>query len=187
FACHGPDGQGVETSDKVLLAPPLAGSARVLGSPEALVRIVVNGLVGEIDGKSYPGAMVPQKANDDIWIAEVLTYVRNSFGNIAPAITAGHVAAIRQAAGESPPHTLKDLAPYLSIPRDVMSRWAWSASHNSKEANRAIDGDLKTRWSTNTSREVGQWFQVDMGKPFEITRIVMDTTGSNGDFPKKFE
>src|SRR5204863_9217991 len=92
FACHGADGKGVITSDKVQLAPPLTGSPRVIGSPEALVRIVLHGITGEIDGKNYPGAMIPQKANDDLWIAQVLTYIRNICGNTAPIITTEEVA-----------------------------------------------------------------------------------------------
>ncbi|MEA3210369.1 MAG: hypothetical protein QOE70_3426 [Chthoniobacter sp.] len=66
FACHGADGKGVVTSDGLHLAPPLAGSPRVNGSAAALVRIVLHGLVGEVDGKNYPGLMVPQKANDEV-------------------------------------------------------------------------------------------------------------------------
>jgi mono/diheme cytochrome c family protein len=187
FACHGADGKGMAAPDGQLIAPSLAGSPRVLGSPDALVRILLNGIVGEIDGKNYPGAMIPQRANDDLWLAQVATYIRNSFGNNVPAITPAEVARIRKAAGERPPYTLPELAPYLAIPRDRMSQWEFSASENSKEATRAVDGDLKTRWSTNKAREVGQWFQVDMKKPFRISRFVVDTTGSNGDFPKKFE
>lgn len=188
FACHGADGKGVVTSDKQALAPPLAGSPRVVGSPEALVRIVLHGIVGEIDGKNYPGAMVAQKANDDLWLAQVLTYIRNSFGNIAATITPEDVAKIRKAAGErEQPYTMSDLALFLAIPKDASKNWVLSASENSKEVGRAIDGDPKTRWSTNKAREVGQWFQIDLSKPYEVSRLSFDTTGSKNDFPKKFE
>ncbi|RYD78227.1 MAG: hypothetical protein EOP84_14540, partial [Verrucomicrobiaceae bacterium] len=187
FACHGADGKGIVSADKVLVAPPLAGSARVLGNPEALVRIILHGITGEIDGRSYPSAMIPQKANDDRWIAEVLTYIRNSFGNSAPTITPEEVARIRKDAGEHPPYTLSDLAPFLPIPKDTVSQWVLSSSENTKEVRRAVDGDMKTRWSTNKSREDGQWFQLDMNKPYTLSRLTIDTTGSNNDFPKKFE
>ena len=39
-----------------------------------------------VDGKSYDALMVPMRDNDDAWIASVLSYVRSSFGNRAPAI-----------------------------------------------------------------------------------------------------
>lgn len=187
FACHGADGKGAVSSDKVLLAPPLAGSPRVIGSPEALVRIVLHGIIGDIDGKTYPGLMIPQKANDDLWMAQVLTYIRNSFGNIAPTITPENVAKIRKATGERPPYVMSELALFLAIPHDATKNWVFSASDNSKEAGRAFDGNPKSRWSTNKPREVGQWFQIDMGKPFEVSRLTIDTTDSKNDFPKKFE
>jgi len=188
FACHGADGKGVVTSDKVQLAPPLSGSPRVLGSPEALVRIVLHGIIGEIDGKNYPGAMIPQKANDDLWVAQVLTYIRNSFGNLAPTITPDDVAKIRKATlNREQPFTMGELALFLSIPREATRNWVFSASENSKEAGRAFDGNPKSRWSTNKAREVGQWFQVDMGKSYEVSRLTMDTTDSKNDFPKQFE
>lgn len=186
FACHGSDGQGVVASDGMALAPPLSGSSRVLGSPEALTRIVLNGLVGEVDGKTYPGLMVPQKANDDQWIAEVVTYIRNSFGNSAPTITPKEVAAIRAAAGDHPPYTLADLAPFLVVPRDTMGQWVFTASDNVKEIKRAFDGDPATRWSTGKPQREGQWFQIDMGKPFLLTRLAIDTTLSKNDYPRKY-
>lgn len=187
FACHGSDGKGAVASDGMHLAPPLSGSSRVLGSPEALVRIVLHGLTGDIDGKQYPGLMIPQKANDDLWIAETLTYIRNSFGNSAPTITPQEVAAIRSAAGERAPYTLADLAPYLAVPREIMSQWAFTSSHNEKEIKRALDGDLTTRWSTGKPQAAGQWLQFDMGKPFLLTRLAIDTNASKNDYPRKFE
>ena len=53
----------------------------MLGSHERLGRIVLNGLQGPIDGETYIAAMASMSMNDDAWIADVLTYVRNSWGN----------------------------------------------------------------------------------------------------------
>ena len=186
-ACHGLDGKGVVASDGLHLAPPLAGSSRVLGSPEALVRIVLHGLTGEVDGKTYPGLMVPQKANDDQWMAETLTYLRNSFGNSAPTITPKEVAAIRKASGDHAPYTLAELAPYLEVPADQMSKWGFTASHNEKEIKRALDHNPNTRWSTGKPQAPGQWLQFDMGKPYSLTRLAIDTTASKNDYPRKYE
>jgi mono/diheme cytochrome c family protein len=41
--------------------------------------------------------MVPMATNSDHWIASVLSYIRNSFGNEAPFITAKDVAKVRDA------------------------------------------------------------------------------------------
>ncbi len=188
FACHGADGKGVVTSDGMHLAPPLAGSSRALGSPEALVRIVLNGLIGDVDGKQYPGLMVPQKANDDQWLAETLTYVRNSFGNAASTILPADVARIRAAVGErATPFTLSELAPYLAVPPAVMQGWSWTASGEPENAKKVCDGDRTTRWSTGKPQEPGQFLQFDAGRPYRISRMVIDAEGSRDDFPRQFE
>jgi mono/diheme cytochrome c family protein len=94
--CHQSNGQGLESSG----FPPLAGTTWVTGSEERLIKLVLKGLYGPIDvlGKKYPGQvpMTPFAGmlNDDE-VAAVLTYVRNSFGNKASAISAEKVKATR--------------------------------------------------------------------------------------------
>jgi len=73
--CHGPDLKGMPLEDGNLIAPSLLGSARVKGNKEILSQILLNGLIGPVDGKEY-GIMMPLKANDDQWIADVLSYIR---------------------------------------------------------------------------------------------------------------
>jgi mono/diheme cytochrome c family protein/glucose/arabinose dehydrogenase len=90
--CHGPDGKGLPS----MLAPPLAGSPRVNGSKDVLIRILLNGLKGPVDNKNYPDVMPPQNANNDEYIASVLSYIRNSLGNHADVIQPGEVKKIRK-------------------------------------------------------------------------------------------
>ena len=71
------------------LAPALAGSPWVNGSPEAVVRIVLN---GKVDQLAMPGL---GSALDDETIASILTYVRRSWGNEASTIDARTVQSIR--------------------------------------------------------------------------------------------
>ncbi|WP_341224505.1 cytochrome C [uncultured Arcticibacterium sp.] len=73
--CHGPDLKGLGTEDGTLIAPPLIGSKRVIGDKTILSKILLNGLIGPIEGKEY-GIMMALKSNSDDWIADVLTYVR---------------------------------------------------------------------------------------------------------------
>ncbi|WP_158974052.1 c-type cytochrome [Cellulophaga sp. L1A9] len=75
ITCHGPDLNGVPTEDGTLIAPTLMGSARVKGDKGTLSKILLNGLIGPIEGKEY-GIMMALKSNDDQWIADVLSYVR---------------------------------------------------------------------------------------------------------------
>jgi len=97
-ACHGQNGEGGP------IAPPLAGSEWVTGPVSNLIRIQLRGLKGPIKvaGKDYNfvGGMSALSYQTDEQIAGVLTYVRNSFGNKASAVTASQVAALRGEVGK---------------------------------------------------------------------------------------
>jgi mono/diheme cytochrome c family protein/glucose/arabinose dehydrogenase len=73
--CHGPDLKGVPNGENSLIAPSLIGSPRVIGDKEVLIKILLNGLTGPIEGKEY-GIMSPMGSNDDDWIGHVTTYIR---------------------------------------------------------------------------------------------------------------
>ncbi|MDO5972350.1 cytochrome C [Flavivirga aquimarina] len=75
ITCHGADMQGAKSEDGLLIAPTLIGSPRVLGNKNTLNKILLNGLIGPIDGKEY-GIMLPLKDNGDQWLSDVLSYVR---------------------------------------------------------------------------------------------------------------
>ena len=79
------------------LAPPLAGSARVNGDKDILVNIVLHGLKGPVDNKKYPDVMPAQQEHTDEYIASVLSYVRNSFGNKQRVVSVDDVKEIRAA------------------------------------------------------------------------------------------
>lgn len=75
ITCHGPNLNGVTSEPGTTIAPPLIGSPRVTGHPGKLSKILLNGLIGPVDGKEY-GIMTPFKSNNDQWIADVLNYIR---------------------------------------------------------------------------------------------------------------
>jgi mono/diheme cytochrome c family protein len=90
--CHQQDGGGVPNMN-----PPLEKTSYVLGSKTRLIRIVLKGLNTheEIDGESYSNVMAPFNFLTDLQISDVLTYIRNSFGNKAIAVTPGDVKYVR--------------------------------------------------------------------------------------------
>lgn len=96
--CHQANGKGLEASG----FPPLDGSTWVTGNEERLIKLTLNGLLGpiEVKGKKYPG-QVPMTPFGGLLnnqeVADVLTYVRNSFGNKGTAISAEHVQKVREA------------------------------------------------------------------------------------------
>jgi putative membrane-bound dehydrogenase-like protein len=100
-SCHGADGKGTEVPGTDLhLAPSLVGSKRVLGPAAHLVPILVNGLTGPLDGKTYQaGFMAPAKAlgiTRDDRLADLLTYIRYAWGQGAEPINAETVKQLRQ-------------------------------------------------------------------------------------------
>ena len=88
-SCHQANGEGLTGA-----FPPLAKNAVVTGDPKKVIAIVSNGLNGPVTvgGKTYSGAMPAWKGqlkNDEI--AAVVTYIRQSWGNKASAVTAAQV------------------------------------------------------------------------------------------------
>ena len=104
-ACHQPTGLGIPGA-----FPPLAGSEWVNGPVENLIRIQLRGLMGEIEvkGVKYNSVMPPNATMSDDQIAEVLTYVRNEWGNKGSAVTPDMVKALRSEVGK-PMLTVADL------------------------------------------------------------------------------
>ncbi len=94
LACHMADGGGVPTMN-----PPLSNTEYVLGDKTRLIKIVLNGFKEDvqINGQTFSNNMTPHADLKDRQIADVLTYVRKSFGNKASGITALEVKKVRAA------------------------------------------------------------------------------------------
>ncbi|MCF3110854.1 cytochrome c [Niabella sp. CC-SYL272] len=92
LSCHQVDGGGVPN-----LNPPIAGTSQVTGKKAALIKILLNGMQErvEIDGELYSNNMPPFKTLTDQQVADVLTYIRKSFGNNASTVTKTDVAQVR--------------------------------------------------------------------------------------------
>lgn len=91
--CHQMSGEGIPG-----VYPNLKGSQVATGDPHLPVRIVLHGFQGPIvrNGRSYNGVMQAWKAElTDQEIADVLTFVRSSWGNHAAAIDAALVRDVR--------------------------------------------------------------------------------------------
>lgn len=94
LACHQDNGLGIPK-----MYPPLAKTVYVTGDKKRLIGIVLNGMEDpiEIDGETYSNVMASHSFLKDQEIADVLTYVRNSFGNKASAVTPEEVKKVRSA------------------------------------------------------------------------------------------
>jgi mono/diheme cytochrome c family protein len=91
--CHQLNGLGVPGQ-----FPPLAGSEWAQGDEQRIIRIVLNGLSGPItvEGKEYNNVMTAVGATlKDEQIANVLSYVRQEWGNKAPDVEPETVSKVR--------------------------------------------------------------------------------------------
>ena len=92
LTCHQADGGGVPRMN-----PPLIKTSYVLGDKARIIKIVLNGFSEQvdIDGDYYSNAMPAFDFLKDKEVADVLTYVRNSFTNKAPAVKVAEVTRLR--------------------------------------------------------------------------------------------
>jgi len=91
-ACHQTNGAGLPGA-----FPPLAGSDYFADDPLKVVAAVLNGLSGTITvkGVDYNAVMPNLSYLTDEQVADVVTYVLNSFGNGGGSVSAAEVAAVR--------------------------------------------------------------------------------------------
>ena len=197
FACHGTDGRGMPATEGRTIAPALAGSERVLGDEKTAISILLHGLQGPIEGVDYGAPMVPMGTYSDQELANVLNFVRNSFGNRSPVIEATAVAKQRLGqANRSTFWTLPELierSPALAIPFQRFERRAeWKVSADDPGTPEtgpalAIDDDLATAYLTAKSTPYpGMWFQVELPAQSTIRAIEMNATGNNASFAPFF-
>ncbi len=90
--CHQESGLGLPN-----VFPPLAKSDYLLKDPRHAIEVVMNGLTGPVtvNGSTYNSVMPPMSQLTDDEVANILTYVLNSWGNSGPAISKQDVAKVR--------------------------------------------------------------------------------------------
>ncbi len=93
LSCHQATGSGVSR-----LNPPLKGTEYVLGDKNGLLHILIKGSnVGlDVDGETYSNAMPSFRHLSDEELADVASYIRNSFGNSAAPVTVEEVSNFRK-------------------------------------------------------------------------------------------
>lgn len=93
LTCHMANGTGVPNMN-----PPLIKTSYVTGDKKKLINWVLKGSAEQhvdIDGESYSNNMPAQNNFSDQQIADVLTYIRSSFGNKASAVLPAEVKDVR--------------------------------------------------------------------------------------------
>ncbi|MCB1208639.1 MAG: discoidin domain-containing protein [Verrucomicrobiales bacterium] len=187
FTCHGLDGKGTALeglAEGMTLAPPLAGSKTAVKS-DFILRVLMHGLSGPVNGKTYQAQMIPMANNTDDWIADIASYVRHSFGNSGKFIEKADVAKLRkELATRTTPWTMEEFSTFGPQPLINRKAWKLTASHNPKGLASAIDGSVETRWDSRTPQVPGMWLQIELPKATDIAGLVLDTGKSRGDWPR---
>jgi len=93
LACHQADGSGVPG-----MHPPLSVGSWVGKDPKELVAVLMKGLNGkvEVNGELYNSSMPSQAQLTDQEMADVLSFIRSSFGNNFDPINVELVNKVRK-------------------------------------------------------------------------------------------
>ena len=97
--CHQPNGEGLPN-----VFPPLAKSDLLAADPRRAMTIVTHGLTGKVtvNGHEYDSVMPPMSQLTDDEVANILTYVLNSWGNPGGQFSKDEVTKARAAATPAP-------------------------------------------------------------------------------------
>ena len=174
--CHGNNGMGTPAGNGRLLAPALAGSQHMQGHPDYAIRVVLHGLEGAIDGKTYAGGMMASmKEQPDEWVADVISYIRGGLSNDASLISPQQVARVRQKTADQKGSyqyaQLVKLTPYELAPQSLTA----TASHT---ASTRIGGNVSPAsaftyegWSTGGRQEKGMWYELEFPKEVNVAEL----------------
>ncbi|MCB0664235.1 MAG: discoidin domain-containing protein [Saprospiraceae bacterium] len=173
--CHGADGSGIPTGDG-LMAPVLANSSQVCDHPDYIVKVLLRGLVGPINGKTYSGGfMTPMAVESDEWIAAVASFVRTSMGNEASLVSPEFVAGVRAETDGQRPYVIENLlydATRQLIPSET---WQVTASHSgmARIGGTGVPfGALSFEgWTSGENQKQGMWFQVELPELVRFAEI----------------
>jgi len=187
--CHGEKGLGTPTGEGQLIAPAFSGSPRVMGHPEFAVKTLLHGLTGAIDGKEYEGVMIAMDTNDDKYIASIVSYIRNDFGNSGSFVTPEFVADIREETiSRDSNYEFDELINEIPKALTYQDNWKITASST------ALQGVGSTKdpsyafsfkgWQTETEQKPGMWYQIELPQDKNLTEIQFDA--GDEQFPKSY-
>ena len=182
FSCHGDDGRGITmagAAEGVMMAPALAGSPRVQGHRDYVINTLLHGMTGPIAGQTFSGqVMLPMGTQNDQWIANIGSYVRNSFWKSGSFVTPEDVARVRAStSARKTPWTLTELEGTLPRLLPVDPTWKATASHNAEKAG---NGLTLAAWTTSEPQEPGMWFQVELPEPAMVSEVQFDAGAPGG-------
>ena len=191
YTCHGADGKGAPAGDN-LIAPSFHNNPRVIGNTALLINLVLKGMQGDIDGVNYTGGMMPSIAsNGDEYVANVLTYIRNDFGNSASMITANDVAAIKKI-NNSSTNMWNQKSLEHKFAKELTNKEQWKVSTNFEvhpKLNIArLTDNIKSRrlFSSKEKREKGQAITIELPNAANVSEVIVNSAGLTDDYSRHY-
>ena len=185
FTCHGADGKGTPmggATDGSTLAPPLAGSPRVLDHRNYIINVLLHGLTGPVGRQELPGwhhgADGQQFGRVDrrrlVLRAQQLRQPRDV--RHSPAGRGGEESQHAKA-----PWTAGELE--AAVPRLLTntSQWKATASANAEAAANVVTAGAG-RWDTAGPQQPGMWFQVELPEATNVAEVQIDAAAPGGGF-----
>lgn len=175
--CHGLNGTGTPLGDGTVMAPPLTGSPRVQSHPEYVIKTLLHGIDGVLDGKNYPGGiMVGMGDQSDDWIADIASYIRVNLTNEASMISPEQVAEVREKSKDrTGPYQYNELL--ASVPQTLTPTESWKVTASHTTPSR-IGGTAAPSsafnfegWTTGETQMKGMWYQIEFPQAQQITEI----------------
>ena len=175
------------------------------GHRDYAIQSVMHGLSGPIDGRTYPQVMVPMGSNNDQWIADVASYVRNSFGNSGALATTADVARVRSATGDERSVDGRGAGGRRCHARSFQTRLE---SHRQPRRASGAAGQRRggynylssaagaltfLGWTTGTPQQPGMWFQIELPAPATLTELQFTSSRTGDDaaggwtFPRRYQ
>ncbi len=185
YTCHGLDGKGMTiegAGPNITLAASLSNSPVVLGHRDGLIRALLHGVTGPVGGKTFQAQMIAMANNDDQWIASVLSYVRNSFGNSAGCISKEDVARVRiDTTGRTitQPWTEPELLAAGPPVLKNSAEWKLTASDKQDQLSCLIDGKTNTTWKTDRTINDKMWISIELPTATKVSGVTIHSNSSN--------
>lgn len=190
FACHGFDGKGTPIpGSQATLAPALSNSPIVLGHADGTIRALLHGIARPGGGEAGDGIMPPMGANDDAWIAAIVSYIRTGFGNTASMVTPEDVTKVRaEQAQRTEPWSREELL--LRTPQELRNQTAWIGTSNyldpETQAGLPVALPPSKVFSTDTPQTPGTWLAVELPELVNLCAVRFASLKSPRNYPRDY-
>jgi mono/diheme cytochrome c family protein len=190
--CHGADGKGGGTA-AAPIAPSFHHNPRISGNTAALINTVITGMIGPIDGINYAGGMMPSIAsNGDQYVADVLTYIRNEFGNQGSIVSKEDVEKVRiSSQAREKMWTQDELTQAFSNKLNEKSKWKLTTNFK-MDPERGVDKMINDHYSWPKARgaearKKGHAITLELHKPAFVSQVIINSEAMLSHYARNVE